>query len=80
MLQFPSNWAAIAGGAEQMIAKTVERAKAPIRLRIMESSYVSCALINSSCPGGEAVETLNSAALPIGHFVWSLQKRKSKSI
>ena len=36
MLQFPSNGAAIADGAEQMIAKTVDRAKARIRLPIME--------------------------------------------
>jgi hypothetical protein len=35
MIQFPSNWAAIAGGAEQMIAKAVERAKARMRLPIM---------------------------------------------
>jgi hypothetical protein len=35
MSQFPSNCAAFAGGAEQMIAKAVERAKAHIRLPIM---------------------------------------------
>jgi hypothetical protein len=28
MLQFPSNWAAFAGAMEQMIVKTVARAKA----------------------------------------------------
>jgi hypothetical protein len=35
MSQFPS-WAAIAGGAEQMIAKAVARAKAQVRLPVME--------------------------------------------
>jgi hypothetical protein len=35
MSQFPSNCAAFAGGAEQMIAKAVDRAKAHIRLPIM---------------------------------------------
>jgi hypothetical protein len=35
MFQFPSNWAAIAGGAKQMIAKAVERAKARIQLAIL---------------------------------------------
>jgi hypothetical protein len=36
MLQFPSKWAAIAGRAEQMIAKAIDRAKAHIRLPIMK--------------------------------------------
>ena len=36
MLQFPSNWAASAGGAELMIAKAVHKANARIRLPIME--------------------------------------------
>jgi len=36
MLQFPSNWAASAGGAEQMIAKAVHKANARIQLPIME--------------------------------------------
>ena len=32
MVQFPSNWAAIAGGVEQqMIAKAIDRAKAIMR-------------------------------------------------
>jgi hypothetical protein len=31
MRHVPSNWAAIAGGAEQMIANAVDRAKAHIR-------------------------------------------------
>jgi hypothetical protein len=44
MLQFPSNLAAIAGGAEQMIAKTVGRAKTHLRLAIMESSGVELIL------------------------------------
>jgi hypothetical protein len=35
MRQAPSNWAAIAGGAAQLIAKAVDRAKAHIRLPIM---------------------------------------------
>ena len=35
MLQFPSNWAAIAGSAEQMIAKAIDRTKAHRRLPIM---------------------------------------------
>jgi hypothetical protein len=35
MSQFPSNWAAFAGEAEQMIAKALDRAKAHIRLPIM---------------------------------------------
>src|SRR5262245_53496212 len=34
--QFPSNWAAIAGGAEQMIAKAVHKANSRVRLPIME--------------------------------------------
>jgi hypothetical protein len=36
MFQFPSNWAAIADGAEQKIAKAVDRAKAYLGLPIME--------------------------------------------
>jgi hypothetical protein len=32
MLQFPSNWAAIADGAEEMIAKAVDRATAQLRM------------------------------------------------
>src|SRR5215831_16779261 len=36
MLQLPSNLAAIAGGAEQMIARALDRAKAHIRLPIMK--------------------------------------------
>jgi hypothetical protein len=36
MLQFPSNWAAIAGRAEQRIGKAIDRAKAHIRLPIMK--------------------------------------------
>jgi len=32
MLQFPSNWDAIAGGTEEMIAKAVDKAKAYVRL------------------------------------------------
>jgi hypothetical protein len=35
MLQFPSNWAAIAGRAEQMIATATDRAKAHMRFPIM---------------------------------------------
>ena len=36
MLQFPSNWAAIAGGAEQMVAKANDRAKAHRQLPVMK--------------------------------------------
>src|SRR5262245_60150147 len=36
MLQLPSNLAAIAGGAEQMIARALDRAKAQIRLPSMK--------------------------------------------
>ena len=42
MFQFPTNPPAIAGEAEEMIAKAVERAKARIQLPIMESSCVKC--------------------------------------
>ena len=41
MSQFPSNCAAFAGGAEQMIAKAVDRAKARIRLLIMGGPHTS---------------------------------------
>jgi hypothetical protein len=40
MLQFPSNWAADTGGAQQMITNAVDRAKAHIRLPVTEPSYV----------------------------------------
>ena len=39
MSQFPSNWAAFAVGAEQMIAKAVDTAKAPI---MGASFYLRC--------------------------------------
>jgi hypothetical protein len=42
MFQFPSNPPAIAGEAEEMIAKAVERAKARIQMPIMESSCECC--------------------------------------
>jgi hypothetical protein len=41
MLQLPSNLAAIAGGAEQMIAEAAARAKAGVRLRIIAISHAT---------------------------------------
>jgi len=54
MLQFPSNWAAIADGAEEMIAKAVDRATAQLRMPSIGVLVRLFAAINSSCPGGEA--------------------------
>ena len=43
MRQFPSNCAAFAGGAEQMIAKAVDTTKAHMRMPIMGASfYLRC--------------------------------------
>jgi len=47
MFQFPSNWAASAGGAEQMIAKAVHKANARIRLPIMEDLMRVVLLVGS---------------------------------
>jgi hypothetical protein len=48
MFQFPSNWAAIAGGAKLTIAKAVKRAKARIRLPITVSSFVGQSFIKEA--------------------------------
>jgi hypothetical protein len=47
MFQFPSNWAASAGGAEQMIAKAVHKANARIRLPIMKDLMRVVLLVGS---------------------------------
>ena len=64
MLQSPSNWAAIAGGAEQIIAEAADRAMAHIRLPIM-GVLTRCVvlLVTSAVLGGGARgRPLNSAA------------------
>src|SRR5262249_43795746 len=52
MLQLPSNLAAIAGGAEQMIARALDRAKAQIRLPIMKVLMGIIRLIGEAPAGG----------------------------
>jgi hypothetical protein len=63
MSQFRSDWAAIAGGAEQIIAKAVDRAKAQIRLPIigvlMRVFYSSIRAVLVVRP----IKTLDSASL-----------------
>src|SRR6478609_744525 len=54
MLQLPSNWAASAGGAEQMIAKAVARAKARIRVPTMEVLIRVLYRLSIRAPGREA--------------------------
>lgn len=68
MLQFPSNLAAIAGGAEQMIAEAADRTMVHIRLPIMGIliRVLSCSSIRA-VPMVGPVETLNAAACPNHH-------------